>query len=411
MDELNRSDDATVIPGSDTRVRIGDRFRDWEVDAFLGAGSFGTVWRAHRNRLGGQQIAAIKVLDRLLVADSREQMVAEFTVLSSIQHPNLLKYLDAFEIEDGKHTGFVVFVLELADTDLRNAIDTSVSGLGEQAMCHAFADLADGLAAFHAAGHAHGDIKPANILRVGSTWKLADFGIAAPLDGSYSIVGGTTFDYCPPEELSGIVDTPIGSKTAGRRVHRTADVWALGISLHEAVSKRHPYLGDSARARLAAVLSDRRTIDPSISGPLADLFEHNVLTLDYHNRISSADLSLRLRQIAETPSVGAQQAPAPIPAPVPAPTSAPTILASPDPVGPVVAQPGFGRTGRIGVAVLVVLAVVALVAWKLGSGSDPAPTTIPAAPIFTRDDSTSVPSSTTVEQRITVKLDQLPPIP
>jgi hypothetical protein len=55
-------------------------------------------------------------------------MVAEFTVLSSIQHPNLLRYLDAFEIEDGRHAGFVVFVLELADTDSRNAIDISVAG-------------------------------------------------------------------------------------------------------------------------------------------------------------------------------------------------------------------------------------------------------------------------------------------
>jgi eukaryotic-like serine/threonine-protein kinase len=431
MDHDNDGADATIVPGAGTRVRIGDRFRDWEVDSFLGAGSFGSVWRAHRNRLGGQQVAAIKILDRLLVADAREQLVAEFNVLSSIEHPNLLRYLDAFEIEDGKHAGFVVFVLELADTDLRNAIDTSIDGLPERDMCSAFAGLADGLAAFHQAGHAHGDIKPANILRVGSSWKLADFGIAAPLDGSYSLVGGTTFDYCPPEELTGVVDTPVSSRNSGRRVHRTADVWALGISLHEAVTKRHPYLGDSPRTRMASIMSGRRSIDGGVSPGLAVLLDQRCLALDHHSRITPVDLATQLRALSNS-----SQAPSVLPPPPSPPSTSepdqeslprhtPPQPSSPPPSSahPSSPQPSSQRPLIVGVLAVAVFAVAALViGFMLVRGGDPAPPSSPTdttsvtapvdtAPVDTAPVDTELPSSSTPDTSGTITLNSLPPLP
>jgi serine/threonine protein kinase len=292
-------DDRTVLPGQLRAIAVGDRLRDWQIESFLGSGSFGTVWKARRSRLGGYQVAAVKILDRFMVGNVREQLIAEFNLLSSIEHPNLLRYLDAFEIEDGRLAGFVVFVLELADTDLRNAIAESSTGLPEKDLCTAFSALASGLAAFHALGHAHGDIKPANILRVGNVWKLADFGIAAPLDGSYSLVGGTTFDYCPPEELLGVVD-PLNTvpETGGRRLHRTADVWSLAISLHYAIAKRHPFAGDSVRARIVSVVSDVKQLSTSLSPELAELLGNHCLTPSHRTRISAAELAGRLGVLA-----------------------------------------------------------------------------------------------------------------
>jgi serine/threonine protein kinase len=302
--EPSSDDDRTVLPGQAMAIAVGDRLRDWEIESFLGSGSFGTVWKARRSRLGGYQFAAVKILDRIMVGNVREQLIAEFNLLSSIEHPNLLRYLDAFEIEEGRLFGFVVFVLELAVTDLRNAIAQSSTGLPEKDMCAAFSALAAGLAAFHTLGHSHGDIKPANILRVGNVWKLADFGIAAPLDGSYSLVGGTTFDYCPPEELLGVVD-PLGAvpETGGRRVHRTADVWALAISLHYAIAKRHPFSGESVRARIVSVVSDVKHLSPSLSPELAELLDKHCLTPSHHNRISASELSGQLLALAGPRSV------------------------------------------------------------------------------------------------------------
>jgi serine/threonine protein kinase len=385
----NPGDDATILPGTGTRIRPGDRFRDWEVESFLGAGSFGTVWRAHRNRLGGQQVAALKVLDRLLVADAREQLVREFTLLSSIEHPNMLRYLDAFEMEEGRHAGFVVFVLELADTDMKNAIALSVSGLPEKDMCAVFADLADGVAAFHQQGQAHGDIKPANILRVGSVWKLADFGIAAPLDGSYSLVGGTTLDYCPPEELTGAIDAPADSANGARRLHRSADVWALGIALFEAVTKRHPYVGDSPRSRMASIMSDRRDFT-GISPDLAELLDKHCLAVDHHNRIAPDELARRLRLL-------------PTPKPIPASdtrasdtrvfaTSEPDVKA-PLSTEPVRSKPA-ARSPRIIIAVAaVLLALAGVTGFLLTRGGDkPSPANDPSLSSLSID-TTVLPSS------------------
>jgi serine/threonine protein kinase len=214
-------------------------------------------------------------------------------------------------------------------------------------MCAVFADLADGVAAFHQEGQAHGDIKPANILRVGSTWKLADFGIAAPLDGSYSLVGGTTLDYCPPEELTGAVDAPAdstGAAQGGRRLHRSADVWALGIALFEAVTKRHPYVGDSARGRLASIMSDRRDFT-GISPELATLLDQHCLAIDHHNRMAPEELAIRLRSIAtSTPDAATPATPAATPIPPIASPAATPLLAeapastSPPPMKPVLSD-------------------------------------------------------------------------
>jgi serine/threonine protein kinase len=338
--------DQTIIPGRIRRIAPGDRLRDWEIESLLGSGSFGTVWKARRSRLGGYQVAAVKVLDRVLVADVREQLIAEFTLLSSIEHPNLLRYLDAFEIEDGRLAGFVVFVLELADTDLKNAIAQSSTGLPEREVCAAFAGLADGLAAFHDLGNAHGDIKPANILRVGDTWKLADFGIAAPLDGSYSLVGGTTFDYCPPEELIGLIEQQQEAmiEAGGRRLHRTADVWALGISLHYAVAKRHPYVGESVRARMASVMSDTRSIAANLSPGLSTLLDKRVLTSNHHQRISANELAVRLRELVKPTANTAPIGPPPPFAPTPPTLSTPSPVSAPASFSPPPSEVGVTPT-------------------------------------------------------------------
>lgn len=305
--------DRTTLPARQRAISPGDRIRDWEIESFLGSGSFGTVWMARRVRLGGFQTAALKILDRVMVSETRAQLVAEFSLLSSIEHPNLLRYLDAFEIEEGRLSGFIVFVLELANTDLRNAIAETSTGLNEAEMCEAFADLASGLAVFHDLGHCHGDIKPANILQVGKIWKLADFGIAAPLDGSYAIVGGTTFDYCPPEELSGnleIDEVNQGDRhlmeTGGRRLHRSADIWALGISLHYAITKQHPFPGESVRSRIASVLSGNCRLSGTVSDELRRVLEVGCFNANHKERWTAHELSAHFRSLGQRtdPAIG-----------------------------------------------------------------------------------------------------------
>ncbi len=266
-------------------VQPGMVFRDWTIERFLGSGSFGTVWAASRRRLDGLQRAALKVLYPGLNAETRASLVREFTLLSSIRHPSLLSYLDAFEQEDGPARGSVVFVLELADQDLREYLLRSCAvGMDEESAKFAFSSLADGLAAFHDTNHVHGDIKPANIVRVGDKWKLADFGLSAPLDGSHVKADAATIDYCAPEDMA--------NDDLVRR--RSSDIWAMGITFHEALTGRHPVPGADVRTRLLNITRGIVELHESLSPTTRAVLER-CLQMDHRTRITARDLSSILR--------------------------------------------------------------------------------------------------------------------
>jgi serine/threonine protein kinase len=180
------------------------------------------VFEAHRaSWRADEPPRALKVFDPIMSSSARAALVSEFDMLRRTRHPNLLHGEDAFDVEDGPFAGCVVFVLELADTDLASELGRR-GPLPPAELAVVGAHVASGLAALHAGGHLHGDVKPANLLRVGSTWKLGDFGVSSAVQGSYSVAPGATLDYTPPELSAG---------PDGYRVHRSADVWALGVTL------------------------------------------------------------------------------------------------------------------------------------------------------------------------------------
>ena len=126
-----------------------------------------------------------------------------------------------------------------------------------------------GLAAAHGAMLVHRDIKPANLLRAGDgTWKVADFGIAKPLDSTADLtMTGVTIgtpSYLSPEQLEGRAATP------------ASDVWAVAVVLYEALAGRKPFAGDTPFAIAHAVRSVepqpiaavRPDIDPALAAAI-----------------------------------------------------------------------------------------------------------------------------------------------
>src|SRR6185295_11619835 len=207
----------------DATERLGQVFADrYRVDALIGAGGMGQVFRARDTR--DHRDLALKVLHASHEedADRSERFKREIGILSRIKHPAVPAIMDF-----GLHESELFFVSELVDgTDLKTEIKRRGPWNPVDAAALAAA-VADALAAAHALGVVHRDVKPSNIMigRDGSV-KLLDFGLArgvgidvTTLTRTGTIVG--TPSYMSPEQFD----------THG--VDERSDIYSLGVVLFE----------------------------------------------------------------------------------------------------------------------------------------------------------------------------------
>ncbi|MFF8616344.1 serine/threonine-protein kinase [Streptomyces sp. NPDC015350] len=201
---------------------------------------------------------ALKFLPTAGLAPRQARKVAE-TARREVElghragHPGLIRLLDSVVISDPGRAfldGAIVLVMERAERSLREVFG---AGVAEADAARLFAGICEGLAHLHRSGWVHGDLKPENILLMADgTPRLSDFGLAAELTGTdgthgYAPPMGTP-DYLPPERWR----APLGEH--GVEVRPSADVWALGIMIHEAfASGASPFPGATSTARGAAV--------------------------------------------------------------------------------------------------------------------------------------------------------------
>jgi serine/threonine protein kinase len=261
------------------------------------------VFEAKRSSWLHEPHRALKVFDPIVSGAARSALLAEFAALTGVRHPHLLAGIDAFDLTEPPYAGCVVFVLELADEDLSHRIARAgtippgeVAAIGVQ--------VADGLTALHGAGRIHGDVKPENILRVGDRWALGDFGVTGLLEGSYAVTTGATIDYRPPE---------LATAAEGTRLHRSADVWALGVTLHVAATGRHPFRGPDPLMRYAAAVRGDRLPAPGVDPALAAIVDGACLTRDPSTRADAPTLSDLLRRWPTPPPAPPRSADAPAP--------------------------------------------------------------------------------------------------
>lgn len=284
----------TELPGGAgpvTGIGPGTRLREWEVLSFRGRGSYGVVFEARRSSWLEEPPRALKVFNPIVSSAARHALLGEFSTLTDVEHPHLLRGIDAFDLDTAPHAGCVVFVLELADEDLATRV-ARLGPLPAEQVAGVGAQVADGLRALHEVGRVHGDVKPENILRVGERWVLGDFGVTGVLEGSYAVTPGATVDYRPPE---------LANAEPGSRLHRSTDVWALGVSLHVAGAGRHPFPGPDPMMRYAAVVRGDRAPAPGFDARLAGVIDDGCLQPDPHRRAGAAELRDRLRSLVEHP--------------------------------------------------------------------------------------------------------------
>ncbi|RSM98733.1 hypothetical protein DMB42_44100 [Nonomuraea sp. WAC 01424] len=204
----------------------------------IGAGAMGTVWRARHRETG--ETVAVKMLRSNLTGDQDLvlRFVQERNVLRTLTHPNIVTMRD-FVIE-GERLALVMDLVE--GGDLRGLLRRHGT-LPPATAAELMAQVADALAAAHAVGVVHRDVKPGNVLIDGPTGqvRLTDFGVARIVLGpgltqTTSIIGTPT--YLSPEVADGGAPTP------------AVDVYAAGLILYELLAGRPPFVGDHPMALL-----------------------------------------------------------------------------------------------------------------------------------------------------------------
>ncbi|MFF3722252.1 protein kinase [Streptomyces erythrochromogenes] len=205
---------------------IGGRYR---LEALLGRGGMGEVWRAHDLRLDRK--VAIKFLPPDL-ADGHvvDRFHREARVTARLQHPGITQVFDS-----GAQDGQLHLVMELLDgRNLGAVLGEGKPGLPVRRAVDLAAQVADALSSAHRADIVHRDIKPANLMLVADgRVKVCDFGIAgfvhadSGLTREGSLMG--TPDYMAPEQCRGL------------RVDGRADLYALGCVLFALLTGRPPF--------------------------------------------------------------------------------------------------------------------------------------------------------------------------
>lgn len=211
--------------------RSGQHFGPFVVDACIGRGGSGAVYRAHREGDYAQTVA-IKLLHgaRIDAAGAR-RLQHERDVLARLDHPGIVRLVDAGVTADGRPFLALEHVEGLTwDRYLIERAPPAAERLGM------FAAVCDAVAYAHQRLLVHRDIKPGNLMVTGDgTPKLLDYGIAKLLgdqdDSTLTRDFGTSLTpaYAAPEQLR------------GESVTTATDVHALGILLYETLSGRHPF--------------------------------------------------------------------------------------------------------------------------------------------------------------------------
>jgi hypothetical protein len=207
-------------------LRLHDRFVLVER---IGVGGMAQVWRAHDEVL--DRPVAVKLLDAAVGSDATIRIAThrEARAAARLNHPHITRVYDYGEAALPGGTVAPYLVMELLDG--RSLAERLASGpVPWPEAARIAAQVAAGLAAAHASGIVHCDIKPGNVMLTSAGAKILDFGVASLAgrpDTTGELIYGTP-GYLPPERMAGAPPQPAG------------DVYALGVLLADMVTGRKP---------------------------------------------------------------------------------------------------------------------------------------------------------------------------
>ena len=289
-------------PALNLTCAIGPHIGPYKIEAKLGEGGMGVVFRAQDTKLN--RPVAIKFLaGDLADAAARRRFQREAQTASALNHPHILTVHDVGEWEERQY-----LVTEYLEGGTLKDWVTTEKRTWRQVV-EMLVGVADGLATAHTVGILHRDIKPANILIHRSGYaKLADFGLAKMAD--VSVIGGEsnrtlTEEPTKPGVVVGTIAYMSPEQAAGTPLDARSDIFSFGVVLYEALAGHRPFSGATDLEVLQKIIHG--TAHP-LSGdvPLAlRTVVHKALEKDLAKRYQSAhemaaDLRRLTRESAET---------------------------------------------------------------------------------------------------------------
>ncbi|HUM01217.1 MAG TPA: protein kinase [Thermoanaerobaculia bacterium] len=288
----------------------GTRLGSFEIIAQIGAGGMGEVYKARDPKL--DRFVAVKVLPASLSEnrDLLSRFEREARAVAALNHPNILGIYDF--AKEGEHTFLVVELLE--GESLRDRLRSGA--FSPKKAVEVALQMAEGLAAAHARGIAHRDVKPENIfLNRDGRVKLLDFGLAKQVP---KWAGAATPHTNLPTEAGGQLHTEAGvvmgtvgymspEQVRGEPADHRSDIFSFGVVLYEMLSGRKAFGGASGVETMNAILNEDPAALVVTKGQMPPALErlvHHCLEKSPENRFQSMkDVAFDLQSISTISAV------------------------------------------------------------------------------------------------------------
>jgi eukaryotic-like serine/threonine-protein kinase len=280
------------------RLTPGARLGPYEVLSVLGTGGMAEVYRARDTRLGRE--VALKVVNEALAGDPEllRRFEQEARLAGSLNHPNLVAVHDL-----GLHDGAPYFITELLQGEsLRQRLSRGRIPL--QAALEWGAQLARGLAAAHARGIVHRDVKPENIFVTSDGQvKLLDFGIAKLAEavrdkGPHGLMDVTVTPTGDVTRTGSVLGTPgymSPQQVRGESVDARTDIFSLGAVVYEMVSGKRAFPGATVVESGYAILhNEPEPLPPEVPPVVAQVVLHCLEKEPARRLQSASDLAFAL---------------------------------------------------------------------------------------------------------------------
>ncbi len=280
----------------------GSRLGPYEIVAPLGVGGMGEVYRARDGRLGRE--IALKVLPTDVAGDTdrRSRFEQEARAASALAHPNIITVYDV-----GESDSMVWIAMELVEG--RTVRDLLASGpLPARRALEIGTQVAEGLAAAHAAGIVHRDLKPENLILSRDGYvKILDFGLAKLGERGIATAEGPTVSAGAPGTEPGTVMGTVGymspEQAAGQPLDFRSDQFSLGSILYEMATGQRAFQRKTGVETLAAILREEpkaiAEANPTTPAPLRWTIERCLAKEPDDRYASTKDLARDLKSVRD----------------------------------------------------------------------------------------------------------------
>ncbi len=246
---------------------VGQTVGHYRIDAPLGAGGMGVVYRATDTRLG--RPVALKFLPADLVANPQavERLRREARAASSLNHPNICTIYDV-----GEHDGQHFIAMELIEGV---TLGVTIGGrpLTPSVMLDFAIGMADALEAAHARGIVHRDLKPGNILVTPrGQVKVLDFGLAKQAEDVMETLPGGALTH--PGTAIGTVAYMSPEQARGEPIDARSDLFAFGLVLYEMATGQPAFAGPTSAVIFEAILNREPPPMRSLSSSVPAALDH-----------------------------------------------------------------------------------------------------------------------------------------